>query len=423
LSIYPFDFDLTMAVLLANGDGTVYHRYGGRTKLSPMSMNGLVDLMEKGIETHRAYQKNPVPPLEKEPLHLAKLINEDLRGTMKPVNGCFHCHYAREAEQIVSLRAGDWTPDKFWIFPEPKRLGLVMDQKRQYRVSEVITESATAKAGVMPDDVLLTLEGKRILTKYDIQWILNQADPRATSLAFSLQRNGQTIFGNLTLEDGWKVGDPDDYRWRVQNPFTAHMIKFLPAPGFIGERLEAGELKELGMTEDRFALYISNLNHGPFQAGIRLGDIVLSAGGRSDFAGNRDFYAWCESLRRAGRDIRMKIRREGQEMDMMISLSYLNYTRVERAPQVEIGFIPQQLPENEGIRVGNVLDDCAAEKAGVTIGDRIVSVSGEEVARVESFINLVDQKSPGESLTMKVIRRGKLLEITYVLAQKALSSQ
>lgn len=293
-----------------------------------------------------------------------------------------------------------------------------MDQQQQYRVSKVVAKSAATDADVRPGDVMLTLDGRRILTKYDIQWILNEADAGTTTLPYSLRRNGETIQGKLALEAGWKVGDPADYAWRIQNPFTAHMIKFLPAPGFIGELLTAEELKEFGMKEDRFALYVSNLTHGPHQAGIRLGDVILSAAGKSDFTSSRDFFAWCESLRREGRDIRMKVRREGLEMEMMVSLSYLNYTKVERAPRIELGFTAQQLPGIEGVRVGNVLDDSAAEKVGLVIGDRIISVGKEAVSRVEKFINLVDQKAPGDSLTLEVTREGKSLTFTYLLSAK-----
>ena len=45
LSLYPFDYDLTMAIFLANGDGTVCDRYGGRDDVSPMNMNSLLAIM------------------------------------------------------------------------------------------------------------------------------------------------------------------------------------------------------------------------------------------------------------------------------------------------------------------------------------------------------------------------------------------
>ena len=35
-----------MAIVLANEDGTVYHRYGGRTNVSPMNMDGLLEMVK-----------------------------------------------------------------------------------------------------------------------------------------------------------------------------------------------------------------------------------------------------------------------------------------------------------------------------------------------------------------------------------------
>jgi S1-C subfamily serine protease len=415
LSAYPFDFDLTMAVILANADGTAYHRYGGRTYVSPMSMEGLVDIMRKGIQTHREYLKNPAPPAKQEPQLLPVLINERLKGVMQPVTGCFHCHYAREAKQLLTLESGDWTPDQFWIFPQPERLGMVMDQKQQYRVKEVIAGSAAASGGIEEGDLIQSLAGKRILSKYDIQWQLDQSDGGALEIPFSLRRDQKLVEGSLALAAGWKVGNPKEYSWRVENPFTAHMIKFLPTPGLVGDRLEPDELGSLGLMDDAFALRVTKLNYGPHQAGIRVGDVILAVAERSDFATTRDFYAWCEELRRAGRDLKIQVRREGNEMAMMVSLSYLNYSRMEKAPRVEIGFIPQQLPGDGGVRVGHVTDDSSAENAGLLIGDRISMVDGERAPSRDKFVSLIDQKAPGELIMLDVTRRGQPLQLSYLL--------
>lgn len=100
-----------MAIVLANADGTVYHRYGGRDHISPMNMSSLVELMGEGLKTHRDYLKDPNPPEPKPAQPLSELINVRLQGRIKPVFGCFHCHYAREARQYLALEAGQWTPD------------------------------------------------------------------------------------------------------------------------------------------------------------------------------------------------------------------------------------------------------------------------------------------------------------------------
>ena len=416
LNLYPFDFDLTMAILLANADGSVYHRYGGRTHLSPMTMDGLVDIMERGLETHRDYLKNPTPAPPRNPPFIPNQPGEKLGKIMPRVTGCFHCHYAREARQLILLEDGEWTPDKFWIYPPPERLGLVMDQIRQYRVSQVIPKSAADRAGVVAGDAIQTLAGKRVLTKYDIQWQLDQYGGGAIEIPFSLARNKtENRSGVFFLKTGWKAGNPKDESWRVANPFTAHMIKFLPAPGLLGESLKPDELGKLGLKENQFALRVTTLNYGPHQAGIRVGDVILGAAGRTDFSTIGEFYAWCEELRQSGRDIRIQLRREGSELAIMVSLTYLNYAKMERAPRVDLGFTPQQLSANRGVRVGQIREKGSAENAGFKTGDHVVKIDGLPVPDREKLLTVVGQKSPGELVMFDLTREGKPLQLSYIL--------
>ncbi|MDA0767990.1 MAG: PDZ domain-containing protein [Verrucomicrobia bacterium] len=405
-----------MAVLLANPDGTVYHRYGGRSGLSPMSMEGLVDLMKSGLQSHTDYLRHPSPPAQKPPLYLPQLANEQLQARIAPMFGCFHCHYAREAEQYLALEAGTWTPDQFWIFPEPKRLGLEMNQVQQAVVQAVLPDSPATKAGLKPGDHLQTLNGTPVLTKYDIQWILNQLEDKTQPLPFTLFRDNKPIAGHLQLGETWKVGDPADYAWRVRNVYTEHMSKFLPAPGFTGDLLTPAELESNALPANSFALHITQLNYGTHLAGVRRGDIVLSADNKTNFATTRDFYAFCESLRRSGRDLRLRLLRQGEQLSLMVSQSHLNYSRVEKAPRAVLGFIVQQLPGTDGLRVGNVNDGCGAELAGVKVGDRIVALDYTRLTEAQALRTLLDNKTPGELITLDVTRDGRALQMGFMLS-------
>ena len=415
LNLFPFDNDLTMAIVLANADGTVYHRYGGRDSISPMNMGTLVEIMDRGLGTHREYATNPKPPETKPPLRFNALINDQLAERIKPVYGCYHCHYAREARQYLDLEGGQWTPDKFWIWPLPKQIGLIVNQTRQNEVEHVIPKSAADVAGVRVGDIIQTLGENRILSQYDIQWVLDQTPDAEGSLPFTVLRNQMLEKGELVLESEWKVGDPKDYHWRVRNVFTEHMLKFLPAPGFIGKGLSPSELISLKLHEDQFALKITQLNYGTYLAGIRMGDIILSAADKSEFPTLRHFYHWCEQLRRSGRDIRMRLIRQESVMSVMVSLNYLNYSRVEQAPRVMLGFIAQELPANGGLRVGNVTDDSSAEKTGLLIGDKIVSIEGRDIRTAERLTNILSGKSPGDVLTITVNRDGEPLQFGFIL--------
>ena len=410
-----FDHDLTLAILLANADGTVYHRYGGRDSNSPMNIESLVALMREGVHTHRQYRPVPQATAPMPPLRVRELIQDRLQGRIQATFGCYHCHYVREARQYLALEEGRWTPDQFWIWPETERLGLVMDQQRQNRVLEVLAGSAADSAGLQPGDQLQWLQGIRVLTKCDIQSVLDQSPGEATTLSYALLRVREMREGSLALGAAWKVGDPADYLWRVRSVSTEHMIKFLPAPGFIGETLSASELAALGLQESRFAIKVTQLNHGTYLAGIRLGDIILGADNRSDFTTSRDFYQACEMMRRAGRDIRMEILRLGAVMKVMVGQEHLNDSRVAKAPRVLLGFIVQELPGTDGLRVGHVTDDSSAEKTGLLIGDRIVAIDGRDVGTRNALDGILNSKSPGDLITWTVRRDGKRLYFGYVL--------
>ncbi len=418
LNLYTFDYDLTMAILLANADGTVYHRYAGRDEVSPMNMETLIEVMNEGLATHLAYLERPAPPEVLPPLRVSALVEDLLKGRSNPVYGCYHCHYVREAKQYQAVKSRAWTPDRFWIWPTTKRLGLVMNQKKQYLVDRVIPESPALVSGISEGDELQTLAGRRVLTKYDVQAVLEESSTSDTSLGFTLLRMGNVVSGTLDLADGWKVGDPEDYRWRVGNVYTEHMRSFLPTPGFIGKIPTREKLDDWGLAGGSFALEVSLLNYGTHLAGIRMGDIITGAGGKSDFRNSRDFYHWCEMMRRSNRDLTMELVRQGSPMKLVISSNHLNYANVEESPEVMLGFTPQELGGGGGMRVGLVVDGSSAERAGLKHGDFLDFVDGERLDTSEDMKGILAGKMPGDMLTVKVRRAKEDLLFAYVLVDK-----
>lgn len=417
LSEFPFDYDLTMAILLTNADGTVYHRYGGRTHVSPMHIDGLFDLLKGGLETHRQHVVRKSAGSEK-PLIVSELVERELHGKMKPVYGCYHCHHVREAQQALSIKQGRWTPDQFWIWPDPIRLGLVMDQKKQNVVREVVPGSAAEIAGVKPGDALSRLAGKRMLTKYDIQWILEKSPGTAITLDFEILRDNAPIAGQLKLENAWKVGEPQEYAWRVNNIYTRHMQKYLPTPGLMGKLLGGNNLILHRLRPGAFALEVTRLNYGTHLAGVRIGDVIVSVAGKSDFKTAREFYHWCETQRRSGHDLELGLIRKGKRMRLMVGLNYLNFPSTEKSPEAVLGFTAQEVGWDTGLRVGNVEEGSPAERTGLKHGDAILLVDDQKLIRYKDLEEHLNLKLPGDVLTLKVRRGSKEHDFAYVLADK-----
>ena len=153
LNRYRFDYDLTLAILFANADGTIYHRYGGRTHDNPlawMQMGGLVEVMRKTLAEHAAYQKWPKPK-KRLPKHTVYDIEtfaaRIARQPKRPA--CIHCHTIHEAQVKHAQSTGRFNQvEDIWIWPAPERVGLHLHPRDQSRVAKVDKESAAARAEV-----------------------------------------------------------------------------------------------------------------------------------------------------------------------------------------------------------------------------------------------------------------------------------
>lgn len=75
-------------------------------------------------------------------------------------------------------------------------------------------------------------------------------------------------------------------------------------------------------------------------------------------------------------------------------------------------------PMSSGLYVENVSADSGAEKAGLAKGDLIVKADGQPVTSSEVFNEIRDKKSPGEYMTLTVVRNGELLDIQVQLIEE-----
>lgn len=69
-----------------------------------------------------------------------------------------------------------------------------------------------------------------------------------------------------------------------------------------------------------------------------------------------------------------------------------------------------------GVLVGKVLKDSAAEKAGVLVGDLLVSVDGEPVSRPADVIRAVGENA-GKTVELEVVRDGRVQTLTVTLPE------
>jgi serine protease Do len=77
------------------------------------------------------------------------------------------------------------------------------------------------------------------------------------------------------------------------------------------------------------------------------------------------------------------------------------------------------LDKAEGALVSNVTEDGAAAKAGIKRGDVILSYQGRPVIDTNAFRNEIAGTKPGTTVTLKVLRDGKTIEVKPTLDEMA----
>lgn len=76
--------------------------------------------------------------------------------------------------------------------------------------------------------------------------------------------------------------------------------------------------------------------------------------------------------------------------------------------------------EGRGLLVAKVLEDSPAEKAGIRVGDVIISADGERIERVNALQRLIQDKDKGEKITIEYVRdkKKKTVEIEVAAEER-----
>jgi serine protease Do len=76
------------------------------------------------------------------------------------------------------------------------------------------------------------------------------------------------------------------------------------------------------------------------------------------------------------------------------------------------------LASNEGVEIAAVDHDAPAGKAGLHANDVIVKFAGKKAQNVEGLIDELHKMNPGQTVVLNIVRDGKPMEITVVLADR-----
>jgi len=325
LSLFQFDHDLNWAAMFINADGVVYGRYGTQSAEGSdayNSIDGLLNTMQRVLDLHTAYPANlaelkgkrGAPRPVSSALELPGLRNPEKYAKQTERGNCIHCHNIHDAEYQQAYDAGNYSVEMLWKYPLPDSLGLKIDRQSGIRIEQVVAGSAAAKAGLQPDDDVLRMNGQRITSIADMQWVLHNLPNIETRVEIETRRSGQHT---VSLAAGWKRSD---FSWRGSMWNAPPRLQvWLP-------ELNAEALAKLKLPEGHRALEVRWINRdgaGGRQAyddGLREKDVLVAVAGQPVNMTTRQFQMHVKLNYKVGDLLPVTVLRDGERKDLKIHL-------------------------------------------------------------------------------------------------------
>lgn len=326
LSQFQFDYDLNWAAMFINADGTVYARYGTQSAEGPDAYNsieGLKNTMLRVLELHEHYPENAAELAGKRgedkpyktALEMPGLRNRERYAAATTRENCIHCHNIHDAENQAAFDAGEFTRDRFWRYPLPDQIGLIIDPVSGVEVQEVAEDSAAAQAGITAGETVTHMNGQAIASIADMQWVLDDLPNADTELKVTTSDSGEHT---LTLAAGWKE---HDFSWR------GSMWSMPPKFNVWTPALTPEKQKELGIPADQTPFEVRWINvdepggRAAKDSGLREGDVIVAVGGeRLSGMTPPQFSMYLKLHYSPGDKLPLTVLRGGREMELKIDL-------------------------------------------------------------------------------------------------------
>ena len=165
---------------------------------------------------------------------------------------------------------------------------------------------------------------------------------------------------------------------------------------------------------------------------VRVGGDIITKINDRDVKAMDDIIAYLSSNTSIGDTITLHLIRDGKEMDVDLTLAARPNQAQRRADaqaQIEeeepeeqdsgkasLGVYITDLEEaGIGVYVNTVMEDSAAEDAGMEDGDIITVFDGVEVTSVEELKDEIGKHLPGERVTVTVLRDGETMDLRLTL--------
>ena len=325
LSLFQFDHDLNWAGMFINADGVVYARYGTQSAEGSdayNSIDGLLHTMNRVLELHANYPKNLAelkgkrgePKLVSSALELPGLRNPEKYAEQTTRQNCIHCHNIHDAEHQHALNTKTYSSEMLFKYPLPDNIGLMIDRKSGIRIERVIAGSAVASTKLQPGEDLLRMNGQRITSIADMQWVLHHLPNTDTQVDLETSVSGKHI---VPLKAGWRRYD---FSWR------GSMWNAPPRFEAWAPVLAPESRAKLGLPETDTALEIRWINRNgaggqqAFDDGLREKDIIVAVAGQPLRMNTRQFNMHIKLYYKVGEVLPLTVLRNGQREELKIRL-------------------------------------------------------------------------------------------------------
>jgi hypothetical protein len=325
LSLFQFDHDLNWAGMFINGDGVVYARYGTQSAEGSdayNSIDGLLTTMQRVLELHAAYPGNAAELKGKRgaakpvsnALEMPGLRNPEKYARQTERSNCIHCHNIHDAEHQHALNTGTYNVEMMYKYPLPDNIGLKIDRKSGTKIEQVVAGSAAAATGLQAGEEIVRMNGQRIASIADMQWVLHHLPAGATQVEIDASKSGKQV---VAMKPGWKQAD---FSWR------GSMWNAPPRFEAWAPVITAEARQKLGLPETDTPLEVRWLNRQGaggqrmYEDGLREKDIIVALAGQPIRMTTKQFNVHIKLNYKVGDDLPLTILRDGKQKDIKVRL-------------------------------------------------------------------------------------------------------
>jgi len=333
LSLFQFDYDLSLSALIFNADGTVYGRFGSWTHQKNQhdkSTAGFKRALETALEIHRGYPANKTslagkqgaPTPYKTPVNIPTLDGKyrmqlDWQGKVVP--SCVHCHQISDAQRVNYRKKNEPIPSELiYPMPAPDTLGLTLAQEAAAKVESVRAGSAAERAGFKAGDDIVSVAGQRPISIADVSWALHRS-PASGSLNALVKRGSEEKSLELELPPGWR--SKSDISRRV----GTWEMRMMATGGLLLEDLSDAERNNRSVKNESLALLVKHVGEygkhaAAKKAGFKKGDVIVEIDGLTDRHTEGEVIGRLLQKHRVGEQVKATILRGQERIELTLPM-------------------------------------------------------------------------------------------------------